>query len=155
MTDISGICEQVEGSGKSIFDGMPRDKYLQLMQMCGPCGCWQNAGRAYDTITDSVEKLTESQRLIRVGVFAESSLSAFGRCMEMLGKNLEDTLATMDATSKWLVEKGWDGLPAPENAHGYRVRKTARQLYDDMVRFRDAWYEYRTAEKRRQEMIGR
>lgn len=124
------------------FNSIPNGKRIVITQMAAPWGCWDMARGAYETAANSSPEMSEDTRLLKTGTYAEGCLLAFRRCMELLGKGKNDTLKTMDETSRWLKRNGWNGLPEPTNRIGMAIKKTAADMYADMVRFSDARREY-------------
>ena len=124
------------------FKSIPNDKRMTIIQMAAPWGCWDMARVAYESAANSSPEMSEDTRLLKTGTYAEGCLQAFRRCMGLLGKGRDETLRTMDDTSRWLKRNGWNGLPEPTNRIGMTIRKTAADMYADMERFAAARREY-------------
>lgn len=135
MEHIGGTVSKVMPIRKNVFSDLPQEKQRVVMQMAGPWGCWSFAREAYEAITQQGEKITDGERIMKAGSMADSSLSCLRRCMDMLNQSEDDTISTMEATSKWLLERDYVGLPTPLNSHGIRQRKSAKEMIEDMKRY--------------------
>lgn len=123
-----------------IFDNMPAKKKTIVNKMFGGGGYTQIAMEAYEAVIN--KDYTDTQRIYQVGNWADMSLANLRSVMLLLEKNLEDTLKTIDETGAWLEAQGWHGLPSPVDQNGVRRKKTAHDIYNDMVRFSKTRLEY-------------
>lgn len=123
-----------------IFDNMPEKKKNIITQMFGAWSYTQFAMNAYEAITR--QDYTDSQRIYQVGNWADMSLARLNNVMILLERNLKDTLTTIDETGAWLEAQGWYGLPSPVDQNGVRRKKTAHDIYSDMIRFSKTKLEY-------------
>lgn len=135
---------------QDVFASMPPEKVTIIRMMAGSWGCWKLALMAYQSIIDETIK-SEENRILTVGMWANSCLTKIKLIKEHLNKTLEETLQIMDETSKWLEPRTGDTLPTPTDKNGKMCRKTATEMYSDMVRYSKARSEFMDAMKRKQE----
>lgn len=135
---------------QDLFASMPSEKVAIIEMMAGSWGCWKLASLAYQSIIDDTIK-TEENRILTVGMWANTCLTKVNIIKEHLNKTLEETLKIMDETSKWLEPRTGDSLPTPMDKNGKMCRKTATEMYSDMVRYSKARSEFMDAMKRKHE----
>ena len=135
---------------EELFASIPTEKATIIRMMSGTWGCWRLASLAYQSIIDDTIE-NEDKRILTVGMWANSCLAKVNIIKGHLNKTLEETLQIMDETSRWLEPRTGDSLPTPIDKNGKMCRKTATEMYSDMVRYSKARSEFMDAMKRKHE----
>lgn len=134
MSDTESIGAAAEAYHR-IFDGLPPDKDRAVRMMMAACANAREAYRLY-LESDGAEPSVSDQ--ISAGNFAFLFLDGIASIRVILGKRTdEDAVATLQASSEWLKDKGWHGIL--DFRVGNRILyKTATETHSDMGAYRMA-----------------
>lgn len=132
---LGGTLKAAYEKWKEVFGNLPQDKLLVFEQMSA---FFTNCNNAYLAFFSKCE-MDDKERIFSVGGSAYLATLHFNNIKRLLQKNEDkDVCAAIDATSRWLQDKGWFGLPAPYDGNGNKVYKTAWGCISDMRQFNDA-----------------
>lgn len=117
---------------RSIFEGLEPDRLYILNQMCN---MFEVANAAYREVA-SIGKFSDAATGIgATGCLAQQVMVHFDILKETYKCSESELIQKIDATSKWLKDKGWYGLPEPNDENGCRHIKTADGLVSDMRKY--------------------
>lgn len=117
---------------REIFENLDPDKSYILNQMCS---MFEVASAAYREVASIGKFASEATGIGATGCLAQQVMIHFDILKEAYKCSESELIEKIDATSKWLKEKGWYGLPEPNDENGCRHIKTADGLVSDMRRY--------------------
>lgn len=121
---------------KEIFGSLEGDRLLAMNQMCS---MFEISNVAYRAIAAIGKYHTEVSGVCEAGCAAQQVMIHFEILKSTLKCDEQETIKKIDATSKYLKDKGWYGLPEPLDAEGCKHIKTADGLVSDMRRYAQAF----------------
>jgi hypothetical protein len=121
---------------KEIFGSLECDRLLVMNQMCS---IFEISNVAYRAIAAIGKYHTEISGVCEAGCAAQQVMIHFEILKETLKGNEQEIIEKIDATSKYLKDKGWYGLPEPLDSEGCKHIKTADGLISDMRRYAKAF----------------
>lgn len=127
--------KEAEKSFHRVFDNIPEKKaeIIRAMTLC-----WRTAWNAYNAAMGYHGEDTDEKKIMGCGSHADIFFIQFRSVQFLLGnESVDSVLKKMNATSRWLEERGWTHLPTPVDQDGVRHEKTADGMYEDMKRFSD------------------
>lgn len=121
----------------AIFDGLDANRRLAINQMCS---LFEIASVAYKSIAGIGIYYSEVGGVCEAGACAEQYMIHYGILRELYGNcSDDDMIKRIDATSEWLKNKDWYGIPDPVDREGVKHMKTAAGMHDDMKKFISAY----------------
>lgn len=131
-SELGPLMRRAYESYHKVFDNIPDEKAAIIKAMIH---CWKYADHAYDSATGRNGEDTDEKRIMSCGCFADMCIYQFNHLRSILNTSTDNLLRMMDNTSAWLKERDWHSLPSPVDARGVEHNKTAREMYDDMIRY--------------------
>lgn len=125
---------------RAVYGGLDDSRAYRIDQMCE---MFTLAREIYAVMLLAEKgKIERTAATGRTGALAEQFHIHLDNLREAYGWCAKDELCRrIDATSKWLIERGWFGLPEPEDKDGAKHYKTAAGMCADAKACMDAYHE--------------
>ena len=116
----------------AIYDGLSEEKTFCIDQMCN---MFKTANAAYHAISGIGKYYNAVSGMCEAGANASQFEIHMNILLEKYGCTVDELDKKIDATSEWLKERGWFGIPEPYDKDGHKHIKTAYAMRADMEKY--------------------